>query len=237
MKSYNDLHYLPMSRIILPLCIILPPYYFPPIICPPTPGNCLIIYAIYPCPVSLCPLDSSYPLSFCPLIILPPIILPPGNYFMIYTIYLCLVSFCPSVSFCPPYHFAPWIHFTPYHFAPLSFCPLSFCPLEIISWFTLFTHVPYHFATALDFVFILIKSPLQQKLTTGAHPVTVAPLVGLCCRRGHGISQTHRDFSMMIFALHLNDKIQCICAEIKRIRDRNYITCTLTLDRAIRWFC
>ena len=32
---------------------------------------------------------------------------------------------------------------------------------------------------ALDFVFILIKSPLQQKLMTGAHPVTVAPLVDI----------------------------------------------------------
>ena len=32
---------------------------------------------------------------------------------------------------------------------------------------------------ALDFVSILIKSPLQLKLMTGAHPVTVAPLVFL----------------------------------------------------------
>ena len=35
---------------------------------------------------------------------------------------------------------------------------------------------------ALDFVFVLIKSPLQQKLMTGAHPVTVAPLVHLIYR-------------------------------------------------------
>ena len=30
---------------------------------------------------------------------------------------------------------------------------------------------------ALDFVFILIKSPLQLKLMTGVHPGTMAPLV------------------------------------------------------------
>ena len=75
-----------------------------------------MIYTIYPCPVSFCPLDSFYP-----HIILPP---PPGNLWM-YTIYPCPVSFCPLeiVSWFTlfthvPYHFAPWIHFAPYHFAP-----------------------------------------------------------------------------------------------------------------------
>ena len=35
-----------------------------------------MIYIIYPCPVSFCPLDSFFPLdSFCPRIILPPWIL------------------------------------------------------------------------------------------------------------------------------------------------------------------
>ena len=85
-----------MSRIILPPGFILPPYHFAPYhfapwksfnvhyfpipvsFCPPPPpsfcppGNCSMIYTIYPCPVSFCPLD-----SFCPHIILPPIILPP----------------------------------------------------------------------------------------------------------------------------------------------------------------
>ena len=94
MKSFIDLHYLPMSHIILPLCTIFPPYHFAPYHLPP--GNCLIIYAIYPCPVSFCPLDSFYPLIILPP---PPIILPPGNCFKIYTIYPCPVSFCPLDSF------------------------------------------------------------------------------------------------------------------------------------------
>ena len=62
MKLLNDLHYLPMSRIVLPLCIILPP----PL------GNRLMIYTIYPCPYRfaplyhLAPLYHFAPLSFCP---------------------------------------------------------------------------------------------------------------------------------------------------------------------------
>ena len=182
MKLFNDLHYLPMSCIVLPLCIILPFVSFCPSIILPPPGNRLMIYTIYPCPVSFCPLD-----SFCPHIILPPIILPPGNLLM-YAIFPFLYHYAPyhfaPYHFAPPpleivswfslfthvqYRFAPWTHFAPYHFAPP--------PLKMVKWFTLFSHVLYHLPTALDFVFILIKSPLQQKLTTGAHPVTVAPLV------------------------------------------------------------
>ena len=128
---FNDLHYLPMSHIVLPLCIILPLVSFcPSIILPPPPGNRLMIYAIYPCP-----LDSFCPISFCPHIILPP-------------------------YHFTPYHFAPWKSFNVHYFSiPVSFCPLSFCPhiilppyhfapppLEIVSWFTLFTHVQYPFA-------------------------------------------------------------------------------------------
>ena len=86
-----------------------------------------MIYTIYPCPVSFCPLD-----LFC-----PHIILPPGNRLMIYTIYPCPVSFCPLDSFCP-----------------ISFCPLSFCPPP---WKSFNVHYfpmsriispppPYHFA-------------------------------------------------------------------------------------------
>ena len=134
-----------MSHIILPLDSFCPQYYF----APPLPGNRLMIYTIYPCSISFCPLN-----SFCPHIILPlyhfapwklfndlyflPIsciifplwfifppgfILPPGNCLMIYTFYPCPISFCPLDSFYP----------------------VSFCPSEIVKWFTLFTHVPYHF--------------------------------------------------------------------------------------------
>ena len=147
MKLFNDLHYLPMSRIVLPLCNILPPVSFCPLsFCPP-PGNRLMIYAIYPCPISFCPLD-----SFCPHIILPPIILPPRNLLM-YTIFPCPISFCPyiilplyhfaSISFCPPIILPPGFIFPPYHFAPYHFapgnglmiytiypCPVLFCPLH-----------------------------------------------------------------------------------------------------------
>ena len=85
-KLLNDLHYLPMSQIISP---------------PP-------------------------PDSFC-----PHIILPPENRLMIYTIYPCPISFFPLDSFCPHIILNP---------------PLLFCLLEIVYWFTLFTHDPYHFA-------------------------------------------------------------------------------------------
>ena len=125
--------------------------------------NHLMIYIINPCPVSFCP-----SVSFCPHIILPPIILPPGNHLMIYAIYPCPVSFCPLDSFyphiiLPPIIFAPpppppppgnlWM--CTIYPCPVSFCPLSFCPLEIVSWFTLFSRIilppgfifpPYHFA-------------------------------------------------------------------------------------------
>ena len=100
-----------MSHIILPLYHFGPPP--PPSFCPP--GNCFMISVIYPCPVSFYPLDSFCPLSFC-----------------------------------------PWKWFNDLHFLPMSRIILP---------------------PALDFVFILIKSPLQQKLMTGTHPVTVAPLV------------------------------------------------------------
>ena len=118
-----------------------------------------MIYAIYPCPVSFCRLDSYCPSHHFP----PPIILPPGNLLM-YTIFPFPVSFCPlsfsPVSFfCPPPRFAPY-HFAPYHFAPWKwFNDLHYLPMSRII-----------LPPALDFVFILIKSPLQQKLMTGAHP-------------------------------------------------------------------
>ena len=173
-----------MSRIILsplhhfaPRIILPPPPPSPPIILPP--GNSLMIYAICPCPVSFCPLD-----SFC-----PHIILPPGNLLM-YTIYPYPISFCPHIIL-PPYNFAPWKLFHDLHYLPMSRIILP--PGFILPPYHC---APYHFATwkwfndlhylsmlriilppALDFVFILIKSPLQLKLMTGAHPVTVAPLV------------------------------------------------------------
>ena len=107
-KLLNDLHYLPTSHIIFPPGfilphIILPPYYF-------TPSNRLMIYTIYPCPISSPPSPRD---SFCPYIILPPYNFAPGNRLMINTIYPCPISFFPQDSFCPyiilpPYHFAPW---------------------------------------------------------------------------------------------------------------------------------
>ena len=66
-KSFNDLCYLPMSRIILPPGFILPPYHF-------APWKSFNVH-YFPIPVSFCLL------SFCPHIILPPIILPPWKLF------------------------------------------------------------------------------------------------------------------------------------------------------------
>ena len=98
--------------------IHIAPYHLNPppppnIILPP--GNRLMIYTIYPCPILFPP----PPLDlFCPRIILPSwfimphIILPPGNCLMIHTIYPCPTSFPP-----PP---------------PDSFCPISFCPHIIL---------------------------------------------------------------------------------------------------------
>ena len=65
------------------------------------------------------------------------------------------------------YHFYPL-----YHFAPVSFCPWKLFndlrylpPMSRIILPPGFILPPYHFG------------PFQQKLMTGAHPVTVAPLV------------------------------------------------------------
>ena len=144
-----------MSDIIFPLYHFAPVSIAPPIILPP--GNGLMIYAICPCPVSFCPLDSFCPLSFCP-------------WNLLYTIYPCPISFCPRIIplshiILPPYH--PPISLTPYHFDPWKlFHDLHYFPMSRII-----------LPPALDFIFILIKSPLQLKLMTGAHPVTVAPLV------------------------------------------------------------
>ena len=146
-----------------------------------------MIYAIYPCPVSFYP-----SVSFCPRIILPPpppIILPPGNGLMIFAIYPCPVSsFCPPGFILPPYHFAPWKSFN-VHYLPMShiilppyhFAPISFRPLEIVSWFTFFTHVPYHFAPLIHFAPIIL--PLGNGLMIFAicpYPVSFCPLDSFC---------------------------------------------------------
>ena len=68
-------------------------------------------------------------------------------------------------------------------------CPVSFCPLDSTLGVGLlcFNRMLGQMLRCSDFsivmflfvldVFIRIKSPLQQKLMTGTHPVTVAPLV------------------------------------------------------------
>ena len=143
-----------MSRIILPPGFILPLTSFCPHIILP-PGN-LLMYTIFPF------LYHFAPYHFAPYHLpLPPIILPPWKLFHDLN-YLPMSSIImPPGLVLPPYHFAP------YHFAPWKwFNDLHYIPMSRII-----------LPPALHFVFILIKSPLQQKLMTGAHPVTVAPLV------------------------------------------------------------
>ena len=112
-----------------------------------------MIYTIYPCRLSLCP-----SVSFCPLYHFALLWKSFKNlrYLPTSRIILPLDSFSP-ISFCP-YHLAPLKSFNDLHYLPMShiilphilppYPPLSFCPppLEIFSWFTLFTHVQYHFA-------------------------------------------------------------------------------------------
>ena len=62
MKLFNDLHYLPMPHIIFP----------PGFILPPPPGIRLMIYTIYPLPISSPPPvfilpPPPPPIFFCPL--------------------------------------------------------------------------------------------------------------------------------------------------------------------------
>ena len=150
-KSFNDLHYILMSRIILPPWFILPPYYFAPIILPP--GNGLMIYTIYPCPISFCPLII-FPLSFCPLDSFCP--LEMIYWFTLFT--QCPISILryilmsriilPPWFLLPPIILPPGIGLMIYTFYQ---CPISFCPLGIVYWFRLFTHVPYHFAPWIHF--------------------------------------------------------------------------------------
>ena len=154
-----------------------------------------MIYTIYLCPVSFCPSVSFCPLyHFAPLrpsIILPPrFILPPRNLVM-YTIFPFPYHFAPPpLSFCPPIILPPWKLFHDLHYLPMSSIilpPGLILPPIILppppppwKWFNDLHYLPMSriiLPPALDFVFILIKRPLQQKLMTGAHPVTVAPLV------------------------------------------------------------
>ena len=167
-KLLNDLHYLLISHIIFPPGFILPTYNFAPVLfCPLLfpPGNSLMIFTIYPCPISFSPLD-----SFC-----PPYHFAPGNRLIIYTIYPCPLSFFPLDSFSP-------ISFCPLERNCLMIytiypCPLSFCPLDWTLGVGLLCFNRMLGQMHLNFVFILIKSPLRQKLMTDAHPVTEAPLV------------------------------------------------------------
>ena len=145
MKLFNDLHYLPMSHIDLPLCIILPRVSFcPSIILPPPPENRLMIYAIDPCPVSFCPLD-----SFCPPYHFAPYHFAPWKLLM-------------NTIFPFPYHFAP------YHFAPLSFCPPGNC-------FMIYTIVQYHFAPWILFAPISFCPHISLPPENGLMIYTIYP--------------------------------------------------------------
>ena len=104
-KLCNDLHYLPISHIIITPVFILPNIILPPYHCPPAEEYCLMIYTINPCPVSFCPYDWTLGVGPC-----------------------CFNRMLGQILRC-------------------------------------------------YFVFIPIKHPLQQKLMTGLHPVTVAPLI------------------------------------------------------------
>ena len=104
MKLFNDLHYLPMSRIILPLGFIfppgfiLPPYHFAPL-------DIVLWFTLY----------SNVPYHFPPGFIPP---LPPYNFAPKYYIapwksfndlhFLPMLSIIfPPGFILPPYHFAP----------------------------------------------------------------------------------------------------------------------------------
>ena len=56
-KLFNDLHYLPMWPTLFFPWIHFAPYHFALVSFCPLERNCLMIYTIYPCPISFCPLD------------------------------------------------------------------------------------------------------------------------------------------------------------------------------------
>ena len=115
-------------------------------------------------------------------------VLPPWKSFNVHY-FPIPVPFCPHIILPPPpYHFAPppWKLFHNLHYLPMSniiLPPGLILPPIILppwKWFNDLHYLPMFriiLPPALDFVFILIKSPLQQNLMTGAHSVTVAPLV------------------------------------------------------------
>ena len=126
-----------------------------------------MIYAIYPCPVSFCPLDSfSNPPN------------PPTPHFAPWKSFN--VHYFPiPVSFCPPIILPPWKLFHDLHYLPMSSIILP--PGLILPPYHFVPIIPVSFAPCIRLRFhtTVIKSPLQQKLMTGAHPVTVAPLVNI----------------------------------------------------------
>ena len=144
-KSLNDLHYILMPRIILPPWFILPLYHFAPY-------------------------------CFAPGFILPPLILPPGNDLLIYTIYPCPISILR-------YMLMSCIILPPWFILPPIILPPSFCPLEMVNWFTLFTHVPYHFAPLSFCPLIILHPPPENCLlisTIYPCPVSFCPLDSFC---------------------------------------------------------
>ena len=136
-----------MSGIILPPWFILPPIILPP-------GNGLMIYNIYPCPI-FCPLII-FPISFLPPppppgFILPPLILPPWKWF-IDLHYLPMFHINFTLYTRVPYHFTPLIHFATYNFSPYHFAPWK--------WFNDLHYLPMSHIILLLFIFSLLFCPL-----------------------------------------------------------------------------
>ena len=101
-KWFNDLCYLPMSR------IILPPDSFCPLECT------LFTHIQY----------YFAPVSFCPHIILPPYFAPWKLFHDLHYLPMSRIilpsGFILPPYHCAPYHFAPWKWFNDLHYLPMS---------------------------------------------------------------------------------------------------------------------
>ena len=135
MKLFNNLHYLPMSRIIFPLWFIFPPgFILPPYHLNPPPLEIIKWFTLYSHVPFYSPSPPGFilpPYHFAPALFPP----PPGNRLMINTIYPCPISFLPPGFILPPVQFCPLESFNDLHYLPMSHIipPLdSFCPRIIL---------------------------------------------------------------------------------------------------------